>query len=116
MPNSVEAVIATGATFHHVFGGFFGGPRLRFLGPHPLIEDNSKRSDSTILLSAMLGYEVNKKLSLQAEVFNMLDRNDPAITYFYTSRLPGESTDGVRDFHFHPVEPVSFRLSFTLKI
>ncbi|MBK7493677.1 MAG: TonB-dependent receptor [Nitrosomonas sp.] len=116
VPNSVEAVVATGATFHHVWGGFFGGPRLRFLGPRPLIEDNSKRSDSTILLSAMLGYEVNRKLSLQAEVFNMLDRNDPAITYFYTSRLPGESTDGVRDFHFHPVEPVSFRLSFTLKI
>ncbi|MDP1549005.1 MAG: hypothetical protein Q8L97_02425 [Nitrosomonas sp.] len=64
----------------------------------------------------MLGYEVNKKLSLQAEVFNMLNRNDPAITYFHTSRLSGESSDGVRDFHFQPVEPVSFRLSFTLKI
>ena len=116
VPNSVETVIATGSTFHHVFGGFFGGPRLRYLGPRPLIEDNSKRSDPTILLSAMLGYEFNRKLSFRTEVFNMLNRNDPAITYFYTSRLPGESSDGVRDFHFHPVEPVSFRLSFTLKI
>ncbi len=116
VPNSVETVAATGATFHHVFGGFFGGPRLRYLGPRPLIEDNSKRSDPTMLLSAMFGYEINKKLSVQAEVFNMLNRNDPAITYFYTSRLPGESSGGVRDFHFHPVEPVSFRLSLTLKI
>jgi len=88
---------------------------LRFLGPRALNEDNSKRSSSTILLSAMLGYEVNKFLSIQAEVFNMLDRKDDAITYFYTSRLPGESSTGVDDFHLHPVEPVSFRLGLTLR-
>jgi hydrogenase/urease accessory protein HupE len=115
VPNSVEMVIATGATFHNIYSGFFGGPRLRYLGPRPLNEDNSKRSSSTILLSAMLGYEVNKFLSIQAEVFNTLDRKDDAITYFYTSRLPGESSAGVDDFHFHPVEPVSFRVGLTLK-
>ncbi|OQW39261.1 MAG: TonB-denpendent receptor [Proteobacteria bacterium SG_bin4] len=114
VPNAVEAVIATGATFHDVLGGFYGGPRLRYLGPRALNEDNSKRSDGTILLSAMLGYEFNRSLRIQAEVFNMLDRKDDAITYFYTSRLPGESLTGVNDFHFHPVEPVSFRVGFVL--
>ena len=114
VPNAVEAVIATGATFHDVFGGFYGGPRLRYLGPRALNEDNSRRSDGTILLSAMLGYEINKSLRIQAEVFNILDRKDDAITYFYTSRLPGESLSGVDDFHFHPVEPVSFRIGFVI--
>lgn len=114
MPNAVETVIATGATFHDVFGGFYGGPRLRYLGPRALNEDNSSRSDGTILLSAMLGYEVSRSLRIQAEVFNMLNRKDDAITYFYTSRLPGESLAGVNDFHFHPVEPVSFRIGFIL--
>ncbi|WP_292917832.1 TonB-dependent receptor domain-containing protein [Nitrosomonas sp.] len=114
VPNAVEAVIATGATFHDVFGGFYGGPRLRYLGPRALNEDNSKRSNGTILLSAMLGYEFNRSFRIQAEVFNMLNRKDDAITYFYTSRLPGEPLTGVNDFHFHPVEPVSFRVGFVL--
>ncbi|MGZ0018859.1 TonB-dependent receptor domain-containing protein [Nitrosomonas sp. wSCUT-2] len=114
VPNAVEAVIASGATFHDVFGGFYGGPRLRYLGPRAMNEDNSKRSDGTILLSAMLGYEFNRSFRIQAEVFNMLDRKDDAITYFYTSRLPGEPLTGVNDFHFHPVEPVSFRVGFVL--
>ena len=114
VPNAVETVVATGATFHDVFGGFYGGPRLRYLGPRALNEDNSSRSDGTILLSAMLGYEVSRSLRIQAEVFNMLNRKDDAITYFYTSRLPGESLAGVNDFHFHPVEPVSFRIGFIL--
>jgi hydrogenase/urease accessory protein HupE len=114
VPNAVETVIATGATFHDVFGGFYGGPRLRYLGPRALNEDNSRRSDSTILLSAMLGYEISRSLRIQAEVFNILNRKDDAITYFYTSRLPGEARTGVDDFHFHPVEPVSFRIGFIL--
>jgi hydrogenase/urease accessory protein HupE len=114
IPNSVETVIAAGATFHDVYGGFFGGPRLRYLGPRALTDDGSKRSNSTLLLSAMLGYEVNKNLSFQAEVFNILDRKDDGITYFYESRLtPNSSANS--DFHFHPVEPVSFRLGFTAK-
>ena len=115
IPNAVGTVMAAGATVHDVFGGFFGGPRLRFFGPRALIEDNSARSNSTLLLSAMVGYQFNNKLTVQAEVFNLLDRKDDGITYFYTSRLPGESASGRDDFHFHPVEPVSFRIGSTWK-
>ncbi|MBM4206612.1 MAG: TonB-dependent receptor [Gammaproteobacteria bacterium] len=114
IPNSVETVIAAGATFHDLYG-FFGGPRLRYFGPRTLDDTGNKRSDSTLLLSATLGYEVNKNLSFTAEVYNILNRNDDGITYFYGSRLPGERAAGVDDFHFHPVEPVSFRLGFTAK-
>jgi outer membrane receptor protein involved in Fe transport len=111
IPGSVETVIASGATFHDLYGGFFGGPRLRYFGPRSLIEDNSVRSDSTILLSAMLGYAVNKNWTVQAEMFNLLDRKDSAIDYYYPSRLPGEDAAGIDDVHFHPVEPMSFRIS-----
>ena len=115
IPGSIESVIAAGATFHDVYGGFFGGPRLRYFGPRPLIEDNSVRSESTILLSAMLGYEFNKNWTIQAEMFNLLNRKDSAIDYYYLSHLPGEDTAGVNDIHFHPVEPISFRMSVTAK-
>ena len=115
VPNSVETVIAAGATFHDFYGGFFGGPRVRYFGPRNLDESGTKQSDNTILVSAEIGYEVNKNLSFQAEIYNILDRQDDGITYFYGSRLPGEAAAGVDDFHFHPVEPISFRMGFTAK-
>lgn len=112
IPGSVETVIAAGATIHD-FHGFFGGPRLRYFGPRALLEDNSVRSKSTILLSAMLGYKFNKTWSIQAEMFNLMNRQDSGIDYYYTSRLPGEDAAGINDIHFHPVEPVNFRLGIT---
>ena len=115
IPGSIESVIAAGATFHDVSGGFFGGPRLRYFGPRPLLEDNSVRSGSTMLLSAMFGYEFKKTWTIQAEMFNLLNRKDSAIDYYYSSRLPGEDAAGVNDIHFHPVEPISFRMSVTAK-
>jgi hydrogenase/urease accessory protein HupE len=117
IPGSVETVIAAGATFHDLWGGFYGGPRIRYFGPRDLEESGQNRSDDTLLVSATLGYQVNKNLSFQAEVFNILDREDDGITYYYESRYPnnnGGMTQG-NDFHFHPVEPVSFRLGFTAK-
>ena len=33
------------------------------------------------------------------------------IDYYYVSRLPGEPAAGVDDRHFHPVEPLAFRLT-----
>ncbi len=115
LPNSVATVIAAGATFHDVYGGFFGGPRLRYVGPRAMTEDGARFSNATLLLSAMLGYEVSKTLSFQAEVFNLVDRKDDGITYYYASRLFSATPAGVDDFHFHPVEPLSFRLGFTAK-
>ena len=114
IPGSVESVIAAGVTLHD-FHGFYTGLRLRYFGPRSLIEDGSVRSGETILLSASLGYEINKTWSVQAEVFNVLNRKDSAIDYYYASRLPGESAAGMNDSHFHPVEPISFRLGLTAR-
>jgi outer membrane receptor protein involved in Fe transport len=116
IPGAVETVIASGATFHDVLGGIYGGPRLRYFGPRALIEDNSVRSQETLILSGTLGYEFNKHIKVQAEVFNILNRQDSGIDYFYSSCLktdPCYTGNGnpVDDIHFHPVEPVSFRMS-----
>ena len=116
IPGSVETVIASGATFHDIFGGFYGGPRLRYFGPRALIEDNSARSKETLMLSAMVGYEFNKHWKLQAEVFNLLNRKDSGIDYYYGSCLKTDTTcpdGGNQDIHFHPVEPLSFRMTLS---
>jgi hypothetical protein len=48
---------------------------------------------------------------MRFDVFNIFDRKADDITYYYTSRLPGEPAAGINDIHFHPVENRSFRLA-----
>jgi outer membrane receptor protein involved in Fe transport len=92
----------------------YGGARLRYFGPAPLIEDNSVRSASTTLVNLEGGYHFNRSLSLVVTVFNLFDRRDNDITYFYESQLPGESAP-VADIHFHPVESRTVRAAVTMK-
>ncbi|MFN7138173.1 MAG: TonB-dependent receptor [Limisphaerales bacterium] len=116
IPGSVESVIAAGISVHDL-NGFFGSLRLRYFGPRPLVEDDSVRSNETILLSAQVGYKINKTWTLSAEVFNLLNRKDSEIDYFYPSRLAdepvGPDEGGYNDIHFHPVDPISFRVALT---
>ena len=121
IPGSVESVAAAGITLQQEGDrGFFVGLRLRYFGPRPLIEDDSVRSDETILVSAKLGYRFNPNWTLAAEVFNLLDRKDSEIDYYYASRLAsdagaGPDEGGVNNIHFHPVDPISFRVALTAR-
>jgi hypothetical protein len=118
IPGSVERVIAAGATLHDL-GGFVGALRLRYFGPRPLIEDDSVRSDETVLLSARVGWEFERTWTISAEAFNLLDQEDDEIAYFYPSRLAGEPAGpddgGFADVHLHPVYPISFRVVATAR-
>lgn len=71
------------------------------------------RSDPILLVNAGIGYKLGKRWRTGLEVLNLLDAEDSDIEYFYPSRLPGEPLEGVEDIHFHPVEPLSVRLSLT---
>jgi hypothetical protein len=116
IPGAPDAVIATGVSLHDL-GGFFGSVRARYFGPRPLVEDGSVRSDSTFLLCGQVGWRFDERWSVTVEAFNILDRKDSDISYFYASRLrneaPGPDEGGYNDIHFHPVEPASVRLSLT---
>jgi outer membrane receptor protein involved in Fe transport len=108
--------VAASATVHDLWG-FFGSLRLRYFGPRALIEDDSVRSPATVLLSARVGYQFNKTWTLSAELFNLLNREDDEISYYYPSRLPGEPAGpddgGYDDIHLHPEAPVSVRVALT---
>ena len=106
-------MIAAGVTIDDL-NGFFGGLRVRYFGPRPLIEDDSVRSSATTLLNADIGYKLREDLRLGVEIFNLLDAEDSDIEYFYASRLSGEPAAGVDDIHFHPVEPRSARVTVSL--
>jgi outer membrane receptor protein involved in Fe transport len=120
IPGSIENVVAAGVSVHDLDGyltGFFGELRLRYFGARPLIENDSVRSDDTVLLSTRLGYHFNPTWALSVEVFNLLNRDDSEIDYYYASRLAGEPAGpdegGYNDIHFHPVAPINVRVALT---
>lgn len=113
IPNAVEQVASVGIAYNSDTG-LYGGMRLRYFGPAPLIEDNSVRSASTTLVNLDGGYHFNRSMSLVVTVFNLFDRRDNDITYYYESQLRGEPAP-VADIHFHPVEPRTVRAAVIMK-
>lgn len=107
---SVEGVASFALAVDNV-GPYFGALQLRYFGPRPLIEDNSVRSKATAGLNTRIGYKMNPKVRIELEGYNLTNRRDSAIDYYYTSRLPGEPAAGVNDIHFHPIESRSFRIN-----
>ncbi|CAG0953070.1 Metal-pseudopaline receptor CntO [Methylophilaceae bacterium] len=88
--------------------------RLRYLGPRALIEDNSVRSGSSVIVNSRIGYQFSRKVGLALDIFNLFNRKVADIDYYYASRLPGEPADGVEDIHTHPAEPRMASLTMTL--
>ena len=114
IPNAVETVVSGGIELNRD-RGWFGGARLRYFGPAPLVEDDSARSRSTLIVSLDAGYHLTPAIAVTATVFNLFDRRDNDITYYYASRLPGEAAP-VADYHFHPIEPRTLRVSLTMRL
>jgi len=114
IPGSIERVASFGMTVPN-YQDWFGAFQWRYFGPRPLIEDNSVRSQSTILAYLRVGKYIEPKLSLHLDVFNLFNRKGSDIDYYYASRLAGEPPEGVNDVHFHPMEPRTFRLTLVAK-
>ncbi|MDX2204550.1 MAG: TonB-dependent receptor [Hyphomicrobiaceae bacterium] len=109
IPGATEGVVSAGVSFANLWGGWFGGAKVRYFGPRPLVEDNSVRSGARAPVSARLGYAFADGLTVRLDAFNILNERSSQIDYSYASRLAGEA-GAVDDVHFHPTEPRSFRL------
>ncbi len=105
------AWVASGAVTLGGDTGWFGALKARYFGPRPLIEDDSVRSQPSLIFNARAGYKFDNGLRLQFDVLNLFDAQTNQIEYYYLSRLPGEPIDGVADRHVHPVEPRAVRLT-----
>jgi outer membrane receptor protein involved in Fe transport len=84
----------------------------RYFGPRTLIDDGSIKSNSTTVFNLQATYQADPKTRVRLDVFNLFNANANAndITYYYTSRLPGEPPGGATDLHFHPMESRTVRL------
>ena len=115
IPGAIETAVAAGITLDDG-KRYFGALRLRYFGPRPLIEDDSVRSQATLLLNADAGLRLTPQVKLALGVFNLLDSRDHDIDYFYTSRISqAEPPQGVDDLHFHPVEPRQVRVTLSAR-
>ena len=106
--NSVGRVISAG-----VYAGRGEGPlasvQVRHLGPRPLTGDGRVTAPASTLLGARVGYG-RGPIAVAVDVLNALDSEAADVSYFYASRLRGE-TAPVEDVHAHPVVPRTVRLS-----
>ena len=110
IPGAPAWVVSGGVTFGEDTG-WFGALRGRYFGPRPLIEDDSVRSQSSLIFNARAGYRFDNGFRLQLDVFNLFNAKTNQIEYYYLSRLPGEPIGGVADRHVHPAEPLAVRLT-----
>lgn len=111
IPGAVEGVVAAGIAFLDL-GKISGSLRARWLGPRPLLEDDTVRSKASSLVFGEIGYAITPRVRIVLEGLNLLNSAVSDVDYVYTSRLPHEPAEGVTDVHTHPVEPRSFRLRF----
>jgi hypothetical protein len=111
--NAPEKIAALGVEMDRP-QGWFGGAHLRYFGATPLTQDGSVRSHASLQLNAEAGYHFSRALSASVTVFNVLDRRDDDIEYYYASRLRTEGAV-VNDLHFHPMEPRSLRASLSYR-
>jgi hypothetical protein len=114
IPGAPAWVGSAGVTFGGD-SGWFGALRARYFGPRPLIEDDSVRSQPSLIFNARAGYKFDNGMRLQLDVLNLFNANTNQIEYYYLSRLPGEPIGGVADRHLHPAEPLAVRLTLAAR-
>lgn len=95
-----------------IFPEFNAAVRARYLGPHPLIEDNSRRGESTLLINLRAAWTPSNLAGFEiyGELLNVFDSKRHDIDYFYATRLPSEPPEGIEDFNSRVVEPQQFRV------
>lgn len=113
IPDSVPWMFSGGVTVGKETGAF-GSLRARAFEKRPLTEDNSVKGKQSFLVNGEIGWRT-PQWEVAVECLNLFDRQDNDIEYFYTSRLPGETAEGIDDIHLHPTEPRTFRVRATYK-
>ena len=114
IPGAPAWVASGGVTFGGE-SGWFGTVLARYFGPRPLIEDDSVRSQQSLIFNARAGYKFDNGMRLQLGVLNLFNAQTNQIEYYYLSRLPGEPIGGVADRHVHPAEPLAVRLTLAAR-
>lgn len=108
IPNSPTTIIDAGLTASQGATGWFSGLRGRHFGESPLVEDNTARSKPYTTVDWQVGYRTAGGWLAALDVFNVTNQRWNDITYYYASRLRGE-TAPVADYVVHAGVPRTVR-------
>lgn len=114
IPNAVQKVANLTFALRNL-GPWSGSLGVRYIGPAPLIEDNSIRSNASIAANFRVNRKVSNELDVVLDILNLTDRKNNDINYYYTSRVSGEALGGVDGVHVHPAEPRTIRLTARMR-
>lgn len=96
-----------------IFDQWNAALRERCLGPHALVEDNSRRARATTLLNLRAVWTPTAleraNVEFYGERLNALNSRRSDVEYWYASRLSGEPPAGVEGVHSRIVEPRTMR-------
>jgi outer membrane receptor protein involved in Fe transport len=136
LPNAPTATASLDVYVRNL-GPWSGGLAYRYLSGFPLSSgpcaDAAVRADFSGLTSCALAptpqgqvwgsgygewsaevhYAWTNGWSIGLAGYNLLDKKADAMQFFYVDRLAGEAPFGVADVHFHPLEPLSGRLTIS---
>lgn len=111
IPNA-PSYIGSFAVLIDNLGPWFGGAELRWLGPYPLLADNSLRSPGYKEVNLVAGYKINERMKLQLSIYNLFNTTAAAAQYAYEYQVSPTAAPQVGST-YHPLEPLSARLTFT---
>ena len=93
-----------------IFDDFEVSTRLRYHGSYPLLEDNSESEEGHVIVNFRFAWTPGP-WTLSAELLNAFEQKGKDISYFYTSRLPGEPVDGIDGRVSRAAEPRQVRVA-----
>jgi outer membrane receptor protein involved in Fe transport len=110
VPGALESAGELGISA--LFPEWNAAARLRYLGPHPLVEDNSERGEDTLLVNLRTAWTPTNGggWEIYAEVLNLFDSHAHDIDYVYATRFPGEPPEGIEGRNSRVVEPRQLRV------
>ncbi len=111
VPEAAGVIVSSGIYVHDVCG-WSTGLRWRYFGPRYLTQSRGVLSPTTSLLYYNLGYKINKRWSIEGDIFNLLNAKADDITYYYTFQLTPTGSPQTGNV-FHPSEPRTFRVALT---
>jgi len=111
IPNAPSFIGSFGAIVDNL-GPWYGGIELRWLGPYPLLSDNSLRAAGYREVNLDVGYKINDHIKIQLSIFNLFNSHADASQYAYQYQV---SPTAAPQFGatYHPLEPLSGRLTLT---
>jgi hypothetical protein len=129
VPESLAGVISAGATVDKAH--YSASLRMRYFGPRVLDTQGDASSPPSLTFNTQFTEKMNRT-SLTLDVFNILNAPTADVTYYYASWLktdaanaalandpsidPAIGGSGVNDFHFHPSQARTVRLTLSMPL